>query len=78
MQKLKDEEIQELSVLKNQAASVMTALGELEYQKTILELQIAEQKSLVKDIKIKETGFINRLQQNYGNITLNLDTGEFS
>ncbi len=76
--KLSEKELETLQELKQTAAEIASLLGELNYQKLALELMIDEQKHKIKDMKIKESAFFENIKSNYGAVTLNIDTGEFS
>lgn len=74
---ISQEELQKLEAIKQQALEVASSLGELHYQKTILELQIEDQKQKVIEIRIKESKLFNELQDKYGDVSINISTGEF-
>lgn len=78
MGKITQDEQKQLNDIKNDVLSIIGALGELEYQKTVLEIQIAEQKEKVKQVKSKESWILKQLENAYGNVSINLETGEYS
>lgn len=71
------EEFQKLEAIKQQALEVASSLGELHYQKTILELQIQDQTAKVIEIRTKEVELFNELRDKYGDVSINISTGEF-
>jgi hypothetical protein len=77
MGKLTDTELQLVQLIKRDALEVASALGELGYQKMTLELLIDEQKKKVVDIKQRESKILDELKEKYGNVSINIETGEF-
>ena len=77
MGKLTDTELQLVQLLKKDALEVASTLGELNYQKTSLELLIEEEKNKVRDIKAREAKILDELKEKYGNVSINIETGEF-
>ena len=71
IKKITEDELAKLNLLKQDALEVASTLGELNYQKTILELQIEELTGKIKDIRSRE------LRANYGTVSININTGEF-
>jgi len=78
MQKINDQESQQLKELRTNTLELVSTLGELSYQKTILDFQITECQDKIKELKQKEINFFNQLKQSYGNIVLNIETGELT
>jgi len=77
MGKITEEELKQISDLKQQTTQVLYSLGELEYQKISLDIVAEELKKTVKDIKEKEVAVITELKNKYGNVNINIETGEF-
>lgn len=77
MGKLTDTELQLVQLLKKDALEVASTLGELGYQKMALELLIEEERKKVKDIKEREARVLEDLKTKYGNVSINIETGEF-
>lgn len=77
MAKITDEELQRLQLLKQDSIEVATSLGQLNYQKISIELLIEEEKKKIKEIKKRETEILQELQATYGNVGINIETGEF-
>ena len=77
MGKLTDTELQLVQLIKRDALEVASTLGELGYQKMALELLIEEERNKVKDIKEREARVLEDLKTKYGNVSINIETGEF-
>jgi hypothetical protein len=78
MGKITDTELQRIELLKKDALEVASALGELSYQKLAIELLIDEQKKRIKQIKDQEESLLQELKDKYGNVSINIETGDFS
>ena len=78
MGKITDTELQRIELLKKDALEVASALGELCYQKLSIELLIEEQKKRIKQIKDQEESLLQELKDKYGNVSINIETGDFS
>ena len=76
--KLTDSEFAKLQELKKSNSDIILTLGELNFQKTIIEFQIEEQSQKIKDLKKDESILFEQLRQSYGNVVVNLETGELS
>ena len=77
MAKLTENELQRLHQVRKDSLEIASALGELQYQKTVLELLMDDQKQKIKDLKKSEILFFEELKDKYGNININIETGEF-
>ena len=77
MGKITDTELQRLQLLKQDSIEVATTLGQLSYQKISIDLLIEEQKKKIEEIKKREAQILEELQSTYGNVSINIDTGEF-
>ena len=75
--KLSETELSLIQLIKQDAIEIASTLGQLNYQKTVLELQIQEQTHKIKDIRSREELFFSDLRDKYGDISLNISTGEF-
>lgn len=78
MNKVTENELQRIAFIKKEALDIASALGELQYQKEIIELQIGSQREKIKDIRNQEDKLFVELRDNYGNISINIETGEYS
>jgi K+/H+ antiporter YhaU regulatory subunit KhtT len=77
-QKLTHEELQQINLIKSDALEVAALLGELEYQKMSIELDMEEQKKKIKEIRVKEKQVFEEIRSKYGAVSINTETGEIS
>jgi hypothetical protein len=77
MGKLTDLELQSVQQLKKDTLEIASTLGELSYQKMNIDLLIEDEKQKVKDVKAREASILNELKEKYGNVSINIETGEF-
>jgi K+/H+ antiporter YhaU regulatory subunit KhtT len=77
-QKLTPEELQQINLIKSDALEVAALLGELEYQKMSIELDMEEQKKKIKEIRVKEKQVFEEIRSKYGEVSINTETGEIS
>jgi len=78
MNKVTENELQRIAFIKKEALDIASALGELQYQKEILELQMQSQREKIKDVRSQEDKLFVELRDNYGNISINIETGEYT
>ena len=77
-QKLTPEELQQINLIKSDALEVAALLGELEYQKMSIELDMEEQRKRIKEIRVKEKQVFEEIRSKYGQVSINTETGEIS
>jgi hypothetical protein len=77
-QKLTPEELQQINLIKSDALEVAALLGELEYQKMSIELDMEEQRKRIKEIRVKEKQVFEEIRSKYGAVSINTETGEIS
>lgn len=77
LKKLSETELQLVQLIKRDALEVASTLGELSYQRMTIDLLIDEEKKKVKDIKEREAKILEELKEKYGNVSINIETGEF-
>ena len=77
MAKLTENELERLHQIRKDSLEIASTLGELQYQKTVLELLIDEQKQKIKELKKYESSLFAELKEKYGNVNINIETGEF-
>lgn len=75
-QLLTQEELQQLKGIKDEVLALASALGELEYQNTILKLEREKLDNQVKNVRDREQQLLKSFGQKYGDGIINLDTGE--
>ena len=78
MGKITETELQRIQLIKRDALEVASTLGELSYQKLAIELLIEEEKKKIKQIKEQEDKILSELKDKYGNVSINIETGDFS
>ena len=74
--KLQTEELKQLQDLKQEIIGLASALGELEYQSVLIEIDRESLKNQVKSAKDRERGLLKSFGEKYGDGVINLDTGE--
>ena len=77
MGKLTDNELERLHLVRKDSLEIASSLGELQYQKTVLDLMMEDQKEKIKALKKSEAKLFEELKDKYGNININIETGEF-
>jgi hypothetical protein len=78
MAKITEEELSRIELIKQESLEIASILGELTYQKINLENQIEEQRQRISQIKKTESVLFSELREKYGNVTINIETGEFN
>ena len=76
--KITENELQRISFIKKESLDIASVLGELNYQKTLIDLQIDSQKQRIVELRKDEEKLFSDLKENYGNISINLESGEYS
>lgn len=77
MGKVTEEELKSIAEIRQEISQIVYALGELEYQQLVLESSKEEIKNKMKESRVKEAGLFNDLRTKYGNVNINIETGEF-
>jgi archaellum component FlaC len=77
MGKITDKELKDINDIKQEISQTVYTLGELEYQKLSIDLVVEDLKTKIKEIKTKEATILNSLKDKYGNVNINIETGEF-
>jgi len=77
MGKLTDNELERLHLVRKDSLEIASTLGELQYQKTVLDLMMEEQKDKIKQLKKSEANLFDELKEKYGSVNINIETGEF-
>ena len=75
---LTPEELQQINLIRTDALEVASLLGELEYQKMSIELDMEEQRQRIKEIRVKEKQVFEEIRSKYGPVSINTETGEIS
>tara|TARA_Y100000592_G_C5423120_1_gene294240 strand:+ start:968 stop:1219 length:252 start_codon:yes stop_codon:yes gene_type:complete len=74
---LKEEEIAKLKDLKKQYRDLTEAIGIVEMQYISLELKKEQLKEKLKSLQQEEIELAKKLEKDYGNGEISLETGEF-
>lgn len=77
MGKISDEDFKKIGTFKQQSMELVYNLGELQYQKISIDLLIEELKAKIKENRVKEAQLLSDLKTKYGNVSINIETGEF-
>jgi hypothetical protein len=77
MANITENELKRVQLIKKEAIEIASTLGELEYQKISLDLLIDDQKDKIKQLKKEEEKLFVELRDKYGNVNINIETGEF-
>jgi hypothetical protein len=78
MEKITEDELARIDLIKQDSLEVASILGELSYQKIVIDSQIDQQKIRVAEIKKSESALFEELKSKYGNISINIETGEIN
>lgn len=76
--KISQAELDRINFIKKESVEIASALGELNYQKILIDLQIEAQKQNIVDLRKSEQTLFEELRANYGNINVNLETGKYT
>jgi len=74
---LSKEEINKLSSLQQQQDNFVIQLGQIEYQKNLLDQQKDTTKQHIKSFENEQIQLAKQLEEKYGKGTVNLESGEF-
>ncbi len=75
---LTEEEKKEITDIQTQENDYMVQLGQIEYQIQSLKLQKINIGESLKQFEQRKTTFAQQLQDNYGEGSINTETGEFT
>jgi hypothetical protein len=75
---LTKEELETLHLLQQDFQNIQYELGEIEIIRIQIEERYESVKKTLKEIQIKEQSFTKSIKEKYGDISLNIETGEFS
>lgn len=76
--KLTPEELARINSVREDALEIASKLGELEFQKISLEILIDKQKKEIIKLKSFEEEVFEDIKSKYGNVTINIETGDIS
>lgn len=74
-QQLTADELQQFQTVRNSIFETISILGELNYRKTLLEVELEALKVTIKDNATKEKALLNEFGKKYGDGSINTETG---
>lgn len=75
-QKLTEEELQEFKNHRYETGRLAAILGDLAYQKTLIEFEVENVREAIKENAQKQNELLRTLGQKYGDGTINPENGE--
>lgn len=77
-QQLTPEELQQFQDLRNGIYETISILGDLNYRKTLLDLELDGLKETIKQNALKERDLLKEFGKKYGDGSINPETGEIT
>jgi len=77
MNKIESSELEKLKKIQNKLVNNYLDLGQLEYSKKIIENEIQKSFDIIKNIKLEEEQIKTELNSKYGDVEIDIETGEF-
>jgi|LakMenEpi03Aug12_release.lakeMendotaPanAssembly.Ray.scaffolds.fasta_scaffold137622_7 hypothetical protein len=77
-QTLSPEELQEFQNNRQEAARLAAILGELHFQRTLLDLELENLKEAIKSNALKQRVQLKQLGEKYGDGSIDPETGDIS
>jgi hypothetical protein len=75
---LTSDELKQFQDLREEIIQTVSILGDLEYRKTLLDFEIDNLKSVIKQNAATEKTLLTEFGNKYGNGSINLETGEIT
>ena len=75
---LTSEELKQFQDLREEIIQTVGILGDLEYRKTLLDFEIENLKSVMKQNATRERTLLTEFGDKYGNGSINVETGEIT
>ena len=75
---LTQEELQQFQSYRQEANRLAAILGEIHYQKTLIDLELDNLKQAIKVNVDKQQTFMKTLGETYGDGSINVETGEIT
>ena len=76
--KVTPEELKELQDIRKTTYETITIIGELNYRKTLIDLELEAVKEAVKQNATKERDLLSTFGKKYGDGSINPETGEIT
>lgn len=77
-QQLTPEELKQFQDLRNNIYETISILGDLNYRKTLLDLELDNLKETIKGNALKERELLKEFGKKYGDGSINSQTGEIT
>ena len=77
MKKLEQQELKQLQELQIKSQNILLELGQISFNEIILNQRKDDAKKLLNEIQSEEKTFKEYIISKYGDIDINLETGEF-
>lgn len=77
-QKLSEQELQDFKAYRQEATRLAAVLGDLHYQRTLIDLELENVKGNVKENALAQQKLLKELGVKYGNGSINAETGEIT
>jgi len=72
------EELQQLQEVRKAVHETISIIGDLNYRKTLIDLELEAIKEAVKQNSAKERALLSQFGQKYGDGSINTETGEIT
>jgi hypothetical protein len=76
--KVTPEELQQLQEVRKAVHETISIIGDLNYRKTLIDLELEAIKEAVKQNSTKERALLSEFGQKYGDGSINTETGEIT
>ena len=76
--KITSEELQQLKTSRQEASRLAAVLGELHYQKTLLDLELENVKESIRSNALDQRDQLKQLGEKYGDGSINPETGDIT
>lgn len=77
-EQLTPEELQEFQSHRKEVNNLASVLGELTYQKTLIEFELDSVKENIKEVAQKQRAQLRELGSKYGNVLIDFETGKLT
>ena len=77
-QKLSTEELTKFQSVRKEIYETISILGDLNYRKTLLDLELDNLKEVIKKNAIAEKALLKEFGQKYGDGSINVETGDIT
>ena len=77
-QTLTPEELQQFQDLRNGIYETISILGDLNYRKTLLDIELEVLKEHIKQATVAERTLLKEFGEKYGDGSINIETGEIT